>query len=266
MTVMVMLAACGGGASQTKVETPAAAAAAKPALPAALASLAWLVGDWKDAGGGESHWTFAGDALFGVGFDKDAFVVGIITAAGERAQLRMFVNGEQGSTLGELERSAGKVSFGEAATPISFERASLQPAPAARAPALEQADLEFAEATAARGIAGWTDWFDEHGAMWRDAKEGKPGERIEGKTAIHDFMGPVLGRPGFRLEWHPLASALAPSGQLGYSVGAWEAVNQGDGGTREVKGHGAYVTVWKRQADGAWRVLFDTGDDAEDAE
>jgi ketosteroid isomerase-like protein len=23
--------------------------------------------------------------------------------------------------------------------------------------------------------------------------------------------------------------------------------------------HGAYVTIWHRQADGSWKVLFDTG-------
>jgi ketosteroid isomerase-like protein len=57
--------------------------------------------------------------------------------------------------------------------------------------------------------------------------------------------------------WEPTASGLAPAGDLGWTVGEWTwSANDPGGG----EARGSYVTVWRRQADGSWKVLFDTGD------
>ena len=47
-------------------------------------------------------------------------------------------------------------------------------------------------------------------------------------------------------------------GDLGYTVGTWERRAAPGGGQTAVT-RGNYLTVWKKQADGAWRVSFDTG-------
>jgi hypothetical protein len=210
--------------------------------PPALMPLEPLFGDWKRADGGETHYVFAGDAVFGVSFTGESFEVSITTAE-PKLKTRVYKDGAS-------EVASDGAPSSEGLTRIHSERA----------PAIEDSEHHFAEASSARGVGGWVDWFDEHGAQWDEGEHEGEGKRIEGKAAIKEYMTPLLSRPSFRLEWKPIISALAPGGALGYTVGTWEGVVLGEGGQRVVKRHGAFVTVWKRQADGSWRVLFDTGD------
>jgi len=242
--VALLVGAC---AAKSSTPTTPAAPAELPAATArpsgALAPLEPLLGDWKREGS-ESHYVFAGDAIFGVSFTGDSFEVSITTAE-PAVKTRVYKDGAS-----------------EVATDLAPSIEGLTRFQSERAPAIEESDRLFAEASAARGVGGWVDWFDEHGAQWDGGENGAEGKRIEGKAAIKEYMTPVLSRPDFRLEWKPLASALAPGGALGYTVGSWEGVVLGDAGQRQVKVHGGFVTVWKRQADGSWKVLFDTGDPA----
>jgi hypothetical protein len=246
MTLMVLLAAsCAGSKHATSPVQDQAAQAAAPAQPTGtLATLAPLLGDWKRADGSELHYVFAGDAIFGVSFAGDTFEVSIVTAE-PAVKTQVFKNGASETT------SDGAPSA-EGLTHIETPRAD----------ALDRSEANFAEATAARGVDGWLDWFDEHGGEWDPGDGAGQGKPVVGHEAIKAFMGPVLSRPNFRLEWHPIKSGLAPGGALGYTVGVYEGVMLGEGGARTVRGHGAFVTVWKRQGDGSWKVLFDTGDPA----
>ena len=79
-----------------------------------------------------------------------------------------------------------------------------------------------------------------------------------GKTAVvagwKDFFGPE--RPYF--EWHPEVVELSADGNLGLSRGPWVIRTQdNDGKYIEIKG--LYNSVWQRQADGSWRIIFDAG-------
>jgi ketosteroid isomerase-like protein len=58
------------------------------------------------------------------------------------------------------------------------------------------------------------------------------------------------GPPGPKLEWWPLWAGISRDGNFGFTTGPY-AVD----GAR--KGH--YFTVWKRQADGGWKWIFDGG-------
>ncbi len=111
-----------------------------------------------------------------------------------------------------------------------------------RAPEIEAADVAFANDTAARGVDGWVAAFDAHGAMMR-----KTG-RIEGADAIRAAMAPVLATT--KVAWAPTASGKR--GDLGFTIG--KATFIGRESFRST-----YVTIWKQQADGSWKVLFDTG-------
>ncbi|MGH8285417.1 MAG: YybH family protein [Steroidobacteraceae bacterium] len=75
--------------------------------------------------------------------------------------------------------------------------------------------------------------------------------------------GPVSGRaywlaakedPGM-LQWYPSRAALAASVDLGYTLGPW---SYGKRGARP-KSFGHYLTLWQREADGAWRAVADAG-------
>lgn len=53
-----------------------------------------------------------------------------------------------------------------------------------------------------------------------------------------------------KLEWWPTWAGISASGDLGFTTGPYSV-----GGQR--RGH--YFTVWKKQADGAWKWVFDGG-------
>lgn len=60
------------------------------------------------------------------------------------------------------------------------------------------------------------------------------------------------------LEWEPFLADVSSAGDLGYTLGAYTlTVPTPDGGQSVSKGH--YVSIWKRQADGSWKFVFDTG-------
>ncbi len=79
-----------------------------------------------------------------------------------------------------------------------------------------------------------------------------------GKTAVvagwKDFFGPE--RPYF--EWHPEVVELSADGNLGLSRGPW-VIRTKDKDGKEVEIKGLYNSVWQRQADGSWRIIFDAG-------
>jgi ketosteroid isomerase-like protein len=59
---------------------------------------------------------------------------------------------------------------------------------------------------------------------------------------------------GLQLSWEPVKAEIAASQDLGYTYGSYK-VRTGDA----IRGHGVYVTIWKRQPDGSWKYVFDGG-------
>ena len=57
-------------------------------------------------------------------------------------------------------------------------------------------------------------------------------------------------KPGPKLEWWPVWAGIAASGDLGFTTGPYAV----DGVRR-----GHYFTIWKKQADGSWKWLYDGG-------
>lgn len=78
----------------------------------------------------------------------------------------------------------------------------------------------------------------------------------EGPDAIRKWFQDVFNIPGFKLLWQATESAAAKSGDLGYSRGTYE-LSYTDPSGKSVSDHGKYITVWKKQADGSWKVLRD---------
>jgi ketosteroid isomerase-like protein len=70
-------------------------------------------------------------------------------------------------------------------------------------------------------------------------------------AAIADAMKATLSAG--RLDWAPIASGK--SGDLGFTVGKATFT----GAKPEDGWRSTYVTIWHRQPDGGWKVLFDTG-------
>src|SRR3712207_3032360 len=63
-------------------------------------------------------------------------------------------------------------------------------------------------------------------------------------------------RPGV-LTWRPAFADVARADDMGYTAGPWEFRPQTLKDKPVAFGH--FVTVWKRQADGRWKVAVDLG-------
>jgi ketosteroid isomerase-like protein len=78
---------------------------------------------------------------------------------------------------------------------------------------------------------------------------------IEGKLFLIAYLS-QYGDTVSQLSWEPKAGLMAVSGELGYTYGIW-TMTQGD--TLERKG--TYVTVWRKNSEGQWKWVLDTGND-----
>ena len=60
--------------------------------------------------------------------------------------------------------------------------------------------------------------------------------------------------PGHQLRWQPQMAEVSKTADMGWTWGQYQVVVDG-----EVKDSGKYLNVWKRQADGSWKVRADIG-------
>jgi len=60
---------------------------------------------------------------------------------------------------------------------------------------------------------------------------------------------------GSRLEWAPEIAGVSTGGDIGFTSGPWSAHAPGV----DRLAHGHFLTIWKRGADGIWRVQVDGG-------
>ena len=82
------------------------------------------------------------------------------------------------------------------------------------------------------------------------------GEFITGPEAITASFGQSSATSSF--TWQPVYGEISASGDLGFTVGnAVVAVERQDGAA--VVRYSKYLTVWKRQRDGAWKYVVDGG-------
>src|SRR5262249_11120174 len=56
--------------------------------------------------------------------------------------------------------------------------------------------------------------------------------------------------------WEPAFADIASTADLGYTTGPWELQRTPE---EQPTAFGHYVTVWRRQADGAWKIAVDIG-------
>jgi ketosteroid isomerase-like protein len=118
---------------------------------------------------------------------------------------------------------------------------------------LMEADRAFSAETGEGGSEAWASWFAEDGAMVQP----EIGE-IRGRDAIRAFVT-YLDDPGVSFSWEPERAEIAASGDLGWTTGRYVAESRLPDGS-VARSEGIYVSIWKRQPDGAWKVVMDLGD------
>lgn len=139
---------------------------------------------------------------------------------------------------------AGAGSSAKAATPKKMEAARK---------AIMQADLDFCAATKANRLDGWMSYF-------ADDATGFPAGRplIHGKDALRKHYSRMFEDPTFEIEWKPVQAEAAGSGDLGITIGTAEFRSKDKDG-KPRSSPGKYLSVWKKQKDGSWKIIADLG-------
>lgn len=117
---------------------------------------------------------------------------------------------------------------------------------------LMEADRAFDRDTAARGLDGWMSWFAE------DARIEGAKDVIVGKTALREYYSKMFAQREFSIHWWPTYADISEDGTLGYTFGRATITWRDEKGEVQ-KRESRYSTLWRKQKDGAYKVVFDIG-------
>ena len=114
-------------------------------------------------------------------------------------------------------------------------------------------DLEarFAKDVAEKGGAGFAAWFANDGVTL-----GNGVAPVVGKVAIEKST--TWTPRDYQLTWTPTDAVMGASGDMGYTWGHFEGHSK-DANGNPVTTTGRYITIWRKQADGNWKVVLDAG-------
>lgn len=116
---------------------------------------------------------------------------------------------------------------------------------------LMKLDSDFNDATQARRLDGWMEFMADDVVVRR-------GENVIGREALRKALTDEWADPGHSLTWHPVGARMVAGARLGFTWGRWtlEAA-QKDGSKLHLTGD--YLTIWAKQKDESWKVIWDGG-------
>jgi len=110
-------------------------------------------------------------------------------------------------------------------------------------------DRAFSKMSEEKGMKdAFIEYLDSNGVLLR------PGRLpIAGADAV-DFLI-QQNDTDYTLTWEPRNGSIAQSGELGYTYGVY-ALRPSQ---KDTVIYGTYVSIWKKQADGKWKYVLDSG-------
>ena len=95
------------------------------------------------------------------------------------------------------------------------------------------------------------------------------GQLPEDGVALGNGAAPLVGRVAiarsanwsprdYQLTWTPTDAMMGPSGDMGYTWGHFDGHSK-DANGNPVTTSGRYMTIWRKQPDGQWKVVLDAG-------
>lgn len=115
---------------------------------------------------------------------------------------------------------------------------------------LFQLEAQFAADTAKGGGKAFASWFADDAVTL-----GNKQAPLLGHAAI---AGQATWTPDqYQLTWTPQGGQLSPSGDMGYTWGHYEGHSKDRNGNPVITS-GRYLTIWKKQPDGKWKVVLDS--------
>ena len=120
----------------------------------------------------------------------------------------------------------------------------------ANAKVLLDADIAFSDFSAKHGIQkAFVEFADDCVVLL------KPNRLpIVGRQSLIDSYAGKSDR-GVVLTWKPEKAVIAASGDLGFTYGIWTLLAAAD------TSKGTYLTVWKKDRNGRWKYVADTGNE-----
>ncbi len=77
-----------------------------------------------------------------------------------------------------------------------------------------------------------------------------------GWEASREIFANLEALPGYSLTYRPTTADVSSAADLGYTIGTYHMqLPDGDGNVVEIEGK--YLSVWKRQPDGRWKIAVD---------
>ncbi len=121
--------------------------------------------------------------------------------------------------------------------------------------ALIKTDKSFSDMSVANGMkAAFVEYIDSNGVLL------KPNHLpIVGANAIDYLI--AQEDTGFTLNWQPQNAFVSESGDLGYTYGVYALHPK----NMDTVLYGTYVSIWKKQGDGSWKFVLDTGNQGIDS-
>ena len=134
--------------------------------------------------------------------------------------------------------------FAQAPSPHKM-RPTMQPA--ATAATILKLERDSNLAMQQKGVDGWMEYVAENAA-----KGGaKP---ATGKAAIRAAMENEV--KGGKLSWVPTHAEVFKGATMGYAVGRWTFASDDAKTPADL---GTYITVWQKQPDRSWKIIYDGG-------
>jgi uncharacterized protein (TIGR02246 family) len=114
-------------------------------------------------------------------------------------------------------------------------------------------DKDWAAAVAAKDLDKSTSYYADDGRMF--PPDAPP---AVGKDSVRKAWSGLLTAPDFvSLTFAPTSVQVAQAGDMAYELGTYEIAMKDKKG-KPVSQKGEYVVVWKKQADGSWKVEVDS--------
>jgi ketosteroid isomerase-like protein len=114
-------------------------------------------------------------------------------------------------------------------------------------------EAKFARATREGGGKAFASFFAPDGVTLANGKAPVPGSDAIAAQA-------TWSPQDYQLIWTPESGQMNASGDMGFTWGHYEGHSKDRAGNPIVTS-GRYMTIWKKQPDGTWKVVLDSSND-----
>jgi ketosteroid isomerase-like protein len=116
---------------------------------------------------------------------------------------------------------------------------------------IREADEAFSAMSKSKGLrTAFFEFIDSNGVILRpNTLPLAGGDAMDFITQSNDTS--------LTMTWQPKEVMVAASGELGYSYGVYAVQQKGEDSVT----YGSYVTIWKRQPNGKWKFILQSGNE-----